>query len=268
MVSRDQSSESPMTSFGANLRRERELRGISLREISDSTKFGVRFLEALEQDRVELLPGGLFRRTLVRQYARHVGLDPERTVADFVYANGGEADDELSGASRRSLPSIGTLLVLAALLGLGVVSFLKSRDSQIEQAADHSEDSPTPPPATQPGDRVYPQQAPLVPRAAAAQADQVAPREQGLVLTLSAQQSCWVSAQVDGQPALNRILNEGESETLEAQGEIVLSVGNAGGLSVSVNDKPGVPLGRSGEVKRNIVITRKSLPTLVPDHSS
>jgi hypothetical protein len=37
---------------------------------------------------------------------------------------------------------------------------------------------------------------------------------------------------------------------------------------VSVNDKPGVPQGRSGEVKRNIVITRKSLPTLVPDHSS
>lgn len=258
-----------MTSFGANLRRERELRGISLREISDVTKFGVRFLEALEQDRIELLPGGLFRRTLVRQYARHVGLDPERTVADFVYANGGEADEELAGARSRSMPSIGTLLVLAALIALGVVSFLKSRDTQVVQTLGRSEDSPMAPPATQLADRVYPQQAPVLPREVpAGQAYELAPREQGLVLTLSARQSCWVSAQVDGQPALNRILNEGESETLEAQGEIVLSVGNAGGLSVSVNDKPGVPLGRSGEVKRNIVITRKSLPTLVPDHSS
>lgn len=257
-----------MTSFGANLRRERELRGISLREISDVTKFGVRFLEALEQDRIELLPGGLFRRTLVRQYARHVGLDPERTVADFVYANGGESNEELAGARRRSMPSIGTLLVLVVLITLGVVSFLKTRDTQVEQTAEHAESSPAAPPATQIADRVYPQ-APVVPREApAAQAYELAPREQGLVLTLSARQSCWVSAQVDGQPALNRILNEGESETLEAQGEIVLSVGNAGGLSVSVNDKPGVPLGRSGEVKRNIVITRKSLPALVSDHSS
>src|SRR5262245_22016599 len=281
MVSRDQPSESPMTSFGANLRRERELRGISLREISDSTKFGVRFLEALEQDRVDLLPGGLFRRTLVRQYARHVGLDPERTVADFVYANGGDADAESSSERARSMPSISTVLVLAALIALGVVSFLKSRDTSTEQTADQAADqtpagqtadragsAPATPPVTRPADRVYPGAAPIVSQEAAAPAEGMPAQEQGLVLTLSARQSCWVSAQVDGQPALNRILNEGESETLEAQGEIVLSVGNAGGLSVSVNDKPGIPLGRSGEVKRNIVITRKSLPALVSDHSS
>jgi hypothetical protein len=77
-----------------------------------------------------------------------------------------------------------------------------------------------------------------------------------------------VAVQVDGQTVLNRVLAGGETETLQAQGEIVLSVGNAGGLSFRVNDRPGVSLGRAGEVKRNIVITRKNLPELVEDHSS
>jgi len=72
----------------------------------------------------------------------------------------------------------------------------------------------------------------------------------------------------DGETVVNRVLAQGESQTFEARGELVLSVGNAGGLSFSVNDRPGVPLGRAGEVKRNIVITRKNLPKLVEDHSS
>ncbi len=43
----------------------------------------------------------------------------------------------------------------------------------------------------------------------------------------------------------------------------MLSVGNAGGLSIRVNDRPALPLGRSGEVRKNIVITRQNLPSLV-----
>ena len=77
-----------MGSFGENLRRERELRGVSLREIADGTKISVRFLEALEEDRLDVLPGGLFPRAFVRQYAVFLGLDPDRAVADFVAAHG------------------------------------------------------------------------------------------------------------------------------------------------------------------------------------
>jgi cytoskeletal protein RodZ len=79
-----------MASFGENLRRERELRGIDLREMADATKISIRFLQALEQDRVDILPGGIFPRAFVRQYAKYLGLDPERLVAEFVYAHGGE----------------------------------------------------------------------------------------------------------------------------------------------------------------------------------
>ena len=63
-----------MASFGENLRRERELRGVDLRDIADATKISVRFLQALEQDRVDVLPGGIFPRAFVRQYAKELGL--------------------------------------------------------------------------------------------------------------------------------------------------------------------------------------------------
>ena len=79
-----------MASFGENLRRERELRGVDLHEMAEATKISIRFLQALEQDRIEVLPGGIFPRAFVRQYGKYLGLDPERLVAEFVFAFGGD----------------------------------------------------------------------------------------------------------------------------------------------------------------------------------
>ena len=62
---------------------------------------------------------------------------------------------------------------------------------------------------------------------------------------------------------MNRVLAQGETQTFEARGEIVLSVGNAGGVSIKRQRPPGVPLGRSGEVRKNIVITKQNLPDFV-----
>jgi transcriptional regulator with XRE-family HTH domain len=64
-----------MESFGEALKRERESREISLREIAEATKINIRFLEALEQDRFDTLPGGIFNRGFIRAYASFVGLD-------------------------------------------------------------------------------------------------------------------------------------------------------------------------------------------------
>lgn len=72
-----------MTGFGEKLRREREMRGVSLEEISESTKIGTRSLRALEEDDFDKLPGGIFNKGFVRAYSRFLGLDEEQTVADF-----------------------------------------------------------------------------------------------------------------------------------------------------------------------------------------
>lgn len=71
-------------SFGEELRRERELRQITLREISESTKISLRHLEALERNEFGGLPGGVFNRGFVRAYAEFIGVDPEAMVNAYL----------------------------------------------------------------------------------------------------------------------------------------------------------------------------------------
>jgi cytoskeleton protein RodZ len=80
--------ETGLPSFGEKLRREREKRSITLDQISQSTKIGTRMLQALEEDKFNQLPGGIFNKGFVRAYARHLGLDDDQTVADYLEASG------------------------------------------------------------------------------------------------------------------------------------------------------------------------------------
>jgi cytoskeleton protein RodZ len=75
-----------VSSFGTRLRLEREQRGITLDQISRSTKIGTRFLQALEQDHFEQLPGGIFNKGFIRAYARYLGLNEEQAIADYLAA--------------------------------------------------------------------------------------------------------------------------------------------------------------------------------------
>lgn len=254
-----------MATFGENLLRERELRGISLHEIAEATKISVRFLQALEQDRVEILPDGIFRRAFVRQYAKYVGLDADRTVAEFLYTHGSDTPTGSAQARRPVVPP-GTLPILATL---GLLAWLVFPPNSVSDRDDAPQATASEPVAI-PSEHVYPPAAvpEPIPVALSGPSVSVQPRDDGLVLTLAAKQDCWVSVSADGAPLLERVLSAGETQTFEAHRELVLSVGNAGGLSFRVNDRPGVPLGKSGEVKKNIVITRQNLPTLIEDAPS
>jgi cytoskeleton protein RodZ len=77
-----------LPSFGEKLKLEREKRKISLEQISSSTKIGTRMLQALEEDKFNQLPGGIFNKGFVRAYSRCVGLDEDQTVADYLEASG------------------------------------------------------------------------------------------------------------------------------------------------------------------------------------
>jgi cytoskeletal protein RodZ len=247
-----------MASFGDTLRRERELRGVDLREVAEATKISIRFLHALENDRIEVLPGGIFPRAFVRQYAMFLGLDPDRTVAEFVYAFGERPGQPVpptpprARSSRRPLLLAGVVLAVAGLAAWAAVRYDAQGASSEPVAAASA------PARTFPPDPVYPPPTTLAPAAG---------DTQGLVLTLSSRQSCWVAVLADGVKVIDRVMNEGEAQTIAARAEMVLSVGNAGGISFTLNGRPGVALGREGEVRRNIVITRQSLPSLVQQAS-
>jgi cytoskeletal protein RodZ len=74
----------PVTDFGERLRRARDSRGVSLRQVANVTRITVRALEAVERNDLLRLPGGIFTRSFVRAYAAEVGLDPEGTLREFL----------------------------------------------------------------------------------------------------------------------------------------------------------------------------------------
>jgi cytoskeleton protein RodZ len=73
-----------MDDLGNRLRRAREERGLTLKDIATRTKMSVMVLEALERNDFSRLPGGIFSRSFARAYAIEVGLEPEAVVEEFL----------------------------------------------------------------------------------------------------------------------------------------------------------------------------------------
>ncbi len=124
-----------MSAFGENLRREREMRGVSLDEISFATKISLRFLEAIEREDFSKLPGGIFSRSFIRTYARYLGLDEDRVVAEFQLAAQPQTDFDLhrmaAGNSRFGRPGQKSTLIATVVavvfLAAGYMLFRYSR---------------------------------------------------------------------------------------------------------------------------------------------
>ena len=77
-----------MTPVGESLRRARLKRSLALEEISQELEISTRFLQAIESDQYDKLPGGVFARSFVRQYARLLGLDEEEIAGRMQQALG------------------------------------------------------------------------------------------------------------------------------------------------------------------------------------
>jgi cytoskeleton protein RodZ len=77
-----------VATFGAQLKQEREKQGVTLEEISLSTKIGTRMLRALEEEHFDQLPGGIFNKGFIRAYARCLGMDEDQAIADYLAATG------------------------------------------------------------------------------------------------------------------------------------------------------------------------------------
>lgn len=130
--------------FGLALRTTREAAGRSLRDVADATKLGVRTLDALEKNQIDRLPPGIFRRAVVRAYAKEVGLDPEMTLRVFLTRHpdalpppgapqGPIAD--LPVGSRSWPPFMVTGLAVFVILALVVAAYLLwPRPAQVGQA--------------------------------------------------------------------------------------------------------------------------------------
>ena len=93
-----------MASLGEKLKESRLKQGLSLDEIAGKTRIQIHFLEAIEQDRLEKIPGDFFRKSFVRQYATTLGLDPDEfeTTTEIQFGSFGSSNASLH--ERLSLP--------------------------------------------------------------------------------------------------------------------------------------------------------------------
>jgi len=168
----------PMAGFGEYLRREREMRGVSLEEISTATKISIRFLQAIENGELSKLPGGIFTRSFVRTYARYLGLDEERVLADCQLAGQQKPEVDIrritanrarpNGAASRT--RIIALLMAGVLLASGYALFRYSRRIMEQQSSTPMVIPPSttargtiPPTITSPGTNPPPTAAPVQP---------------------------------------------------------------------------------------------------------
>src|SRR5690349_7195260 len=74
----------PVGEFGNKFRKAREAKGISLDDVSNVTKIGARMLQAIEDEHFDQLPGGVFNKGFIRAYAKHLGLNSEEAVTDYL----------------------------------------------------------------------------------------------------------------------------------------------------------------------------------------
>jgi cytoskeleton protein RodZ len=110
-----------LTPFGEHLKREREMRGVSLEEISAATRISTRFLEALEKGQWDQLPGGAFNRGFIRSTARFLGLNEDGMVAEYALEMKHQADGRASStpavaAMPRDLRPLGSAIGALILL--------------------------------------------------------------------------------------------------------------------------------------------------------
>lgn len=260
-------SEPVATGVGAQLKRVRESKGISLRQIAAATKISPAALEAIERDDIKRLPGGIFVRSFLRTYAAELGLDPERTVHSFL-AQFPDDDDQspqaveeppaFVSALQQFLPvhhsgafAIG-LPILALLIWFVAAGVWSSSDRDQPLLGDRIAALRTdvPPPSA------------LRPVSDAMRAGGALPVQgSGISLTIVAERACWVGATVDGREQVGRLLSSGERVELAARGDLRLRLGDAGAVSLTLNGSPMHSVGASGQVV-TLRIDRSTLQAL------
>jgi hypothetical protein len=253
---------------GLRLQRRREERGLTLDDLWRSTKINRPVLRAIETSDVLHLPAAIYTRGFVKAYAREVGLDPDSTADEYlrrieplrsqhllvddgrlppladhpapIDANG-DARQLLAVNQMRRFSRL-SFVIAAAGLVFYISSFYRAEPRLPAPARDGSGEQAV-------SDAVAARQSEGGESVTADAADAMAAAvgDSSLRVELVPQGLCWVSARVDGERVVSKLLRPGERQTLHISDEAVLRVGEPGALSFSINGQSGRPLGPAGQ---------------------
>ncbi len=247
--------------IGETLKKAREERGLTLEEVAEKTKIRHRYLEAIEKENFEIMPGNVYVKGFIRNYARFLGLRPEPLVALFTERHAQEQpvpetiqvqEERNSRLRRKSLAFVFVAAVLFLLAFGGIYAFMQ-QSAPPQQAQDDfaapfdfglQNDS---------GQNLSPPDQSAEPRVSPP--PQKAPAQKGVSLVLNVvQDSCWMRVVVDGETKFTGELTANQSRSFHAKERIELKLGNAGAVQVQVNGRDLGYLGSKGEViKREFI---------------
>jgi cytoskeletal protein RodZ len=271
---------------GIELRNTRLQHGMSLEDLSRSTKIKVPILRALEEGDVAALPPVVYVLGHLRSYAREIGLDYDdiahryldylerQTALERAQAARVEAAriratqpaapppgepsvstdvpqvDARFGIPGRLLRSRSMMAAAAVLLAIFAILAFQPRVKPLRSQPVTTDLQSAPAHAAPAADAVP---------AAAAPAPGVPFR-----IAIAPTQPVWVSASADGQSVVSRQMNPGERAVIDVQGRIVLRVSDPAGVTWSIDGREGRPLGKPGEYV-TVQITRDTLDQFVSD---
>lgn len=279
-----------MASFGEELKRERELRDISLKEISEATNIPARFLEALEQNNFPVLPGGAYTRGFVRSYALHIGVNVEEMVDSYLQElqrqENQKQDQATSTAHQAPMvvksSALGWFVAAAFLLSAAVIGFIYWRGSErrMVTASDpelsaHSaalkarvkrsgalpsstpEGSTKPAPPEQEPGAIEPSEPSNVTSESAPQAPPPVER----LVRIKVKETTRVTLTCGGAPEYDKDLWVYAERHFSCREPILLGAANGGAVEYSVDSSPFAFLGEPGEIVRDREIGVPPPPT-------
>jgi cytoskeleton protein RodZ len=249
----------PKSGVGETLQRERVRRQLALDDIASSTKISTRFLKAIESEDFASLPGLVFTRNFVRQYASQMEMDPEpllRMIPRFDLDSAPMPQPPVRPARplwdprwNSAFASVAwTLLASGAGFAAWVHFNHPAQPTPVQAAA------PKPSVVEAKTNPVAPAEtASLTPAVLAVpEADPLAGHP--VRVLLAAKEDSWIQATADGKSVFTGMLKLGERRAIGADTHVRLRTGNAGGIEISLNGKALDPLGPSGQI-RSITLT-------------
>jgi cytoskeleton protein RodZ len=250
--------------IGAKLRQERVGKGLAIDDISRDTRIAPRFLEAIETDDYSSLPGLVFTRNFVRQYALTLELDPDPLLAELPKTDESTAPLPNPPARPRSsyhrdrrrhaiLSSVAWLLVAC---GAGAVAYyvrfnhsLRASTPQARPALRKMAIAQT---AKTAGGTKPPAQVSLAQASApiSAPGSSVGAATAPVQVALTAHgASAWVQLSADGRITFTGTLKPNETREVSAEEQVKVLTGNAGALTISLNGKTLESIGPLGQVR-------------------
>jgi len=249
--------------FGELLKREREMREVSLNEVTKATRIGPRFLEALENEEWGKLPGGVFNRGFVRAIARFLGLDEENLLAEYDLAHG-EPNLPTPQPYENKIPRapiwfplLALLALLGALAGLVAGGMYGWRRFAAYRAAKRAPASSLVP-AQLPADTRTLASSSVTDPSSPASSPANVPASVPLDLSVSTSAATHVRVIADGSVLVDGDLLAGQNHHYAANQQFEVTAGDSSAVLLELNGQAMPPIGTPG-ASGTIVLSQKDL---------